>query len=490
MPGTQMFAGRLSRKGFFSLCVVIVVAVAIAATLLRRTSNPTSADRAAPTASALEVAVQIALPEHHEITREVVLAGSIEAFEQAPLYSKTAGYLKWIKVDIGDSVRKGDVLAEIDVPEMLPEYKGAEAEVERARVNVENAQAELQRAKAELELKKVTYERFKSIRDQEPDVMAEQQVDEAKAQFEVARAVVSVAESRIKVHKSEVAKAEAVRDRLTELMEYTKIRAPFTGVVIKRHVDPGALIQHASSQTNVSPVVTIGRVDTLRIFADVAEPEVPLVKRGNHVALTVNALPDRIFEGTITRFAGGLDSKTRTLRTQIDIPNREGLLRPGMYAAVRLSLGNKQDALTVPASALIIEGDKSYVYTVADGKARRVEVQCGADDGIRVEVTGGLTGAEPVITTGKNAVKDGSPVKVSQTSSGPTSYEGERSGSSSQASRVGPDRVATSHRGGAENAEAAQKGVFSALSVRSPRLCGGCFSRGNTVTEAIMKEES
>lgn len=222
------------------------------------------------------------------------------------------------------------VLAEIDVPEMASELKEAEAEAQRAEAGLITAQAELQRAEAEVELKKLTHERLKSVREREPDVLPQQQVDESKAQHDVARAQVSLAKSHIRLAESSVAKAGASLTRLTTLAEYAQIRAPFDGVVTKRSVDAGALIQHALSQTNVSPIVTVARVDTLRIFIDVAEPDVPFVKKGNPVTLTVDALPGKVFEGAVTRFATALDPKTRTMRTEIDIPNRDGLLRPGM----------------------------------------------------------------------------------------------------------------------------------------------------------------
>lgn len=134
------------------------------------------------------VVVQVTMPERHDVFRQVTLPATVEAFEQATLYAKVAGYLKWIRVDIGDRVRKGEVIAEIDVPEMSPELAGSEAEIERAKANIGNVQAELERAKAELQLKRITYDRVKSIRDAEPDVMPQQQVDETRAQFEVARA--------------------------------------------------------------------------------------------------------------------------------------------------------------------------------------------------------------------------------------------------------------------------------------------------------------
>lgn len=376
--------------------------------------NQTELVTNAASADSEAVSVQIKLPERSDLFRQVELPGSIEALEQVMLYAKTAGYLKWIKVDIGDRVRKGQVLAEIDVPEMAPEYQGAEAEVERAKANVANAHAEAERAKAELELKKITYDRLKSVREQEPDVLPQQQVDEAKAQFDVARAMVNVAESKIKVAQGDAAKAEASRARLTTLMEYTKIQAPFDGVVTVRSVDPGALIQHASSQTNVSPVVTVARVDTLRLFVDVTETDVPFVKIGIPVTLTVDAAPDKVYRGKCTRFATSLDPKTRTMRTEIDIPNRDGSLRPGMFGRVKLDLDRRENALTVPAGALVTESGKVYLWTVADGKAKRVEVQTGMDDGIRIEITSGLTGNEAVIMGDKTRLKEGASVKATK----------------------------------------------------------------------------
>src|SRR5437899_6337035 len=377
----------------------------------RNSPGQTESLAAAQAKSNEPIVVNVAQCERKDFVRQIALPASVEAFEQTTLYAKTSGYLKWLKVDVGDHVRKGQVIAQLDIPEMAKEYQGAEADQQSITANMENLHAEVERAEAELELKKVTYERYKGIREQEPDVMPQQQVDEARAQFQVTQAMLKVAESKINVAKSQAAKAEAARARIATLMEYANIRAPFDGVVIKRYVDPGALIQQASSQTNVSPLVTVARVNTLRIFIDVAEPEVRFVKRGSSVTFVVDALPGTEYEGYTTRFAT-LDPKTRTMRTEIDIPNRDGLLRPGMYGNVKLTLERRAMALTVPASAIISEGGKKYVYTVEDGRAKRVAVQTGFDDGINIEITDGLNGNEKVITSGTSGVKDGAPAKV------------------------------------------------------------------------------
>jgi RND family efflux transporter MFP subunit len=411
---------RMTRRQMVVVVIVVVLVIVGGMSLwgYLRDSAETRAERApAATANASEpVSVQVVMPERRELLRRTTLPAGVEAIEQATLYAKTTGYLKWIQVDIGDRVHQGEALAEIDVPEMVKEYDAAQAEVQRANANLANAHAEAARAKAEIELKQITYERLKGIREQEPDVLPQQEVDEAKAQYDVARAMVNVAESQIKVAESEVAKADAARARVAALMAYAKIYAPFSGVVIKRYVDPGALIQQASSQTNVSPVVSVARMDRLRIFIEVPERDVSFIKKGNPVTLTVDALPGRAFNGVCTRFATALDPKTRTMKTEIDIPNRDGLLRPGMYGQVNLTLERRDNVLTVPAGALIAEGGKISIYTVADGKAKRLEIETGLDDGVRVEITRGLTGKDAVIITGKNAVRDGRPVKIVQAS--------------------------------------------------------------------------
>src|SRR5262249_27732766 len=156
--------------------------------------------------------------------RQISLPGSVDAVEQTTLYAKTAGYLKSISVDIGDHVRTGQVIAEIDVPEMTNEREAATAEVERATANIATAEAELERAHAEVELKKLSYDRLQGIRNEEPDVLPQQDVDEAKAQYSVALAAVKLAESRVKVAQSERSKAQASLARLSTLLEYTKIR--------------------------------------------------------------------------------------------------------------------------------------------------------------------------------------------------------------------------------------------------------------------------
>src|SRR5712692_8486966 len=159
----------------------------------RKSPGQTESLSAAQAKSNEPIVVNVAQCERKDLVRQIALPASVEAFEQTTLYAKTSGYLKWLKVDVGDHVRKGQVIAQLDVPEMAKEYQGAEADQQSITANMENLHAEVERAKAELELKKVTYERYKGIREQEPDVMPQQQVDEAKAQFQVTQAMLKLA---------------------------------------------------------------------------------------------------------------------------------------------------------------------------------------------------------------------------------------------------------------------------------------------------------
>ncbi len=344
--------------------------------------------------------VEVTKPIRKDIVRKISLTASIEPLYQATLYAKAAGYLKWINVDIGDWVKKGDILAELDIPEMSKEYDQVHAKLREAEANFEQA-------KADLELKKQTYQRIKEIWETEPGAVAEQDVDVAKANHELSKA-------KINHEKAKIDNSKAEMERIKVLVEYGKIIAPFDGVITERFVDPGALVQDATSDIDVSPVLKIMHVDTVRVFIDVPEPDVLSVQKGAKATLSIRSLPNRKFSGTVTRFANALNPETRTMRTLIEIPNSDRTLRAGMYGNITLNLGELKDAIAIPASALIVEKDKTFIYSVLNGKVEKKEIKTGIDDGIEVEVVEGLMGDEDIIIKGKNAVADGESVRISK----------------------------------------------------------------------------
>ncbi len=356
----------------------------VCAALLLATSCARDASRAGKAGDAA-LPVTVVRPEHRTLTRSLRIPATVEAIEKVTLYARTAGYLERITVDRGDSVRRGQVLAAISVPEMEKDHDAAAAR--------------LRQAEADLALQRVTLERLEAVRQAEPGAVTQQQVDEGQGRLQVAEATVG----RL---RAELAQMET-------MMGYATIRAPFDGVVTERYVDPGALIPVGTGSTQ-EPIATLMNMDTVRVFVDVPEPDVPFVTRKTSVHLALAALPGRDFEATVTRYATALDPETRTMKTEIDFRNRDHSLRPGMYGVATLILEKRDNALSLPATALLLEKDRPYVFTVSGGAARRIPVTIGLDDGIVVEILDGLKGDELVIVGGKGIVTEGMLVRVGE----------------------------------------------------------------------------
>jgi len=563
--------------------------------------NTTTATSALP-----PVSVEVVKAVRQDLTRRVVLVGSVEPWAKATLYAKTAGYVKAMLVDKGDAVNRGQVLAILGVPEAqreveqaraisdsaaadiqqsvaeyqasLRDYEAARAAVAQPEAELTTAYAELEKTKRELETTQRSYEaaqeesrepdvglqaaeadlraskaqalepeadlatakaeleaaqselqtaqaesdraatdvklyeknhaRFKNLADRE--IVTQEALDESRSKLDIASATakaagsqVAVARSKVKAAESRVSAAEARRDtarervssvearlrmaqqqittarakvkspaarvdvdrgnvalvqsrlktirakvtaaraqvasvqarmeiprakqrsarsrlqyaqanmaRQTTLMNYSRIEAPFDGVVTERFVDVGAMVQTAASSSGAQPVVTVMNLRKVRVYADVTEPDVPSVRIGNPVTVVIRELPDREFKGTVTRTELALDAATRSMKIEVDFPNTDGSLKAGMFAEVRLGMETHRDALTLPVRCLVVEKQKKSVFVVKDGKAKKVEVQVGADDGINVEIKEGIAAEDDVIISGMTQVKDGAAVNA------------------------------------------------------------------------------
>ncbi len=315
--------------------------------------------------------VQVMKPIKRDVVQTLRLPATISPYYQTTLYSKVSGYLKTIAVDKGDTVRAGQILAVIDDPELLERFH---------------------QAQSEYEIKKVTYERLASVRKENPDVIAKQDVDVAEAGYQGAKHAL---------------------DQLASMLDYTKVRAPYSGTVTARFVDPGALIQAAtSSATQAVPLFTIMDVSTLRFYINVPQEDVRFVKKGTPVTIAVGDIPGKTLQATVTRSTVALDPGTRSLLAEIDLPNPGHDLAPGMFAEVVVELQRHHDALVVPPSALVSEGSSKFVFTVNEGVARKTPVKTGIDDGLWLEITSGLSGAEDTVVTGKAHLSDGIQAKA------------------------------------------------------------------------------
>ena len=359
------------------------------------------------------ISVTVAPPERRELTEEITLAGTIVPEEQVTLYAKVTGYLKSISVDIGDHVEQGQLLAEIDVPEMVASLEEKRAGLVRAEAQVHQAKASVGQYEAELEFKKTQHKRLSAIRERDPDVLPQQEVDQARAALGVAESKLRTAQADVQAREAAVSAAEAAMATLTRLSEYTRIVAPMRGVVTERFVDPGALVQAAaSSRTQVAPLVSLARVDRVRVVVAAPEPATPHVRRGTEAAVEVEGYPGEPFEATVSRIGAVLDPATHTMRVEIDLPNRGRRLRPGMSAAVTLVLRRIEDALTVPAAAVQSSGEGTSLFVVADAKARRRAVSIGMESAGSLQIVEGLTGGEQVVVSSAAPLTEGAGVAV------------------------------------------------------------------------------
>lgn len=355
--------------------------------------------QAAPArASSAKVSVSVVTAERRDLVRKITLPGTLVALNEATLYGKVAGYVKSIRVDKGDSVHRGQTVAVLEAPEMVKE-------VDQAQAGYREALASLGRAQAEADLQTATYKRYGEVHRKDPDAIANQELDEYRSKSEVAAAEVKLAEARVET-------ARANHERLVALNQYTFITAPFSGVVTARYVDPGALIQAATSSIQGQPIVTVQDLDTIRVYASVPEIDVPFIHVGTPASLTTAAYPGRSFKAAVTRFAEALDPSTRTMKTEIDVRNPQHVLRPGMYADVTLVIETLRNVLIILDSALAVEGSRKFVWVVRDGLARKVQVGTGLDDGTQTEIRSGLTGGELLVVAGKDGLTEGNPVQA------------------------------------------------------------------------------
>jgi RND family efflux transporter MFP subunit len=316
-------------------------------------------------------AVQVLQPERRTIVQTLTVPGNVSPRYQATLYAKVPGYLKWVGVDKGDEVTKGQLLATIDAPEI---------------------DDQLQQAEADYAIKKLTAQRLRNVWKEDPAVIAEQDVDTAEAAASGAR------------HR---------RDNRRTWVSYTKVHAPFSGTITARFADPGALIQAAtSSATQATPLFTLMDLDTVRVYTNVPQESAGYAKAGVKALLSARELTGPEIQGTITRTTEALDPSTRTLLVEIDLPNKDHVLQPGMYLNVTLLLQERQNALAVPPAAIVSNASDSSrsVFVVEGGKARKVAVKTGADDGRWVEILDGLTGTESVVVVGKASLTEGQTV--------------------------------------------------------------------------------
>lgn len=396
-------------------------------------------------------------PQRKPLVRLIELAGRVEAYEVTPLHAKATGYVVRIPVDIGDPIRgpqadhPGTLLCELQVPELKEELAQkaatvaqanaevlqAEASVKVAEAAVRSADAKVTEAEAAVERGESLFVRWQSEFQRvaqlaESGAVTKKVADETRAQRdaadagrkEVAAHIASVeaeqqqvaadlekAKADVVAARSRSSVAEADARRIGAMMDYTFIRAPFDGIVVERNIHTGHLVQAGAS--NQKPLLVVMRIDPVRVIIDVPEIDAVHVTPQTKVEIKIPSLPGSSFSGTITRSSWSLNTMSRTMSTEIHLPNAEGKWRPGQYVQAKLTTAEVENCLSLPKSAVVVQDKQTYCFSVdPDGKVIRLPISLGLQAGTDIEIREGITGSERIISVNASAYREGQTVEA------------------------------------------------------------------------------
>jgi RND family efflux transporter MFP subunit len=445
------------------VAVVTIAPVAAGVFYLSRDLPSAEAEpsRGAETADApARVPVEVVHPEKGKLPRTTHQPGTVQAFEQARLHAEVSGYLKTEAVDIGDHVQKGQVLIEIEVPELVKKRDRAAAGVDQANARVNLAQARVASAEADLKAAQAkvvqanatakSARAWRTFREKQlkrmQDLFAlksidERLVDESQDQAEAAaetersaRAAVSTAEAeeeaaraKIKQAEADVASAHAdVKVAQAELAEaqvqvdFASIRSPYDGYITQRSLLPGDFVRAGTEGSGGTPLLTVERTDKMRVVVQVPDRDVPYCQPGDPAVVEIDALPGKKFDAKVARIARAEDPQSKLMHVEIDVANPKGEIRQGMYGWVTIVLDTEAEQLSVPSGCLVGKAQKGHgsVYVVRDGRARLVPVLLGMDNGELVAVEKGLTAQDEVILQPPADLRDSTPVTASEAPGG------------------------------------------------------------------------
>jgi RND family efflux transporter MFP subunit len=402
---------------------ICALAILVAVVLRARPSSAAHVQASSSTPVAATVAVVRA-----PVSTTLSIAGEFLPWQEVELHAKVAGYIKKINVDIGDRVHGGQTLAVLEVPELNAQVEGAAAGILHSRDEIQRAQNEVTRAEAAHASLHAAYERLHQAAQARPGLIAEQELDNALAGDRTSEAQVDVAKSGLSAASQQLQVSKSAHQQVTAMQDYSRIVAPFDGTVTWRYADTGALIQSGTSNASSMPVVKVAQVNVLRLRIAVPESIAMGVRVGDTAWVKVQASGEK-FPGKVARFTGSLDRSTRTMQVEIDVPNKDYKISPGMFADVTLQVQNRPNALTLPVTA-IRRSNAGTATVLVVGSSNRVEkrnVQIGIEDPNRAEIVGGVNEGERVIVGNLNAFQPGELVdpKPSQVASANLANGGE-----------------------------------------------------------------
>jgi RND family efflux transporter MFP subunit len=370
-------------RGGRGLAALVVVALALALAIYAGLHGRRGADAALKraTEAAATPTVAVVNPSASSPTDELVLPGTARAFTDAPIYARASGYLKKWYVDIGSKVTAGQVLAEIETPELDQQLRQARAELENAR--------------ATMDMARTTADRWQSLLKR--DAVSRQETDEKVSDYNARKAIVDSNGANVK--------------RLEDLQAFQKITAPFEGVITARNTDIGALID-AGAGGQARELFRLAAINKLRVFVSVPQAYAQAARPGTPTAITLEENPGKVYRGTLARTSGALDPSARTMLSEVEMDNPTGAVLPGAYVVVRLRVGLETRGLTIPANTLLFRAEGLRVAVVRDGRAELVPVKIGRDYGRSVEVVEGLQPTDAVILDPADSLVSGAAVRV------------------------------------------------------------------------------
>ncbi|MFZ0731140.1 MAG: efflux RND transporter periplasmic adaptor subunit [Candidatus Sulfotelmatobacter sp.] len=362
--------------------LLLLLLLAGGVTLLQHASHERALAKETELQTVPTVAIVHPIAEKPDV--ELVLPGSLLAFEESPIYARTSGYLvRWYR-DIGSRVAEGELLATIDTPEVDQELN--------------QTRAARQQIVAQLELAKISAERWENLR--KTDSVSAQEADQQTSAYKQAQANLAAADANVR--------------RLEQLEGFKKVYAPFSGVITKRNVDPGALI-NAGAGVAGRELFDIARVDPLRVYTSVPQAYAPFIKVGGETYVTLQEFPGQKFKAKIARTAEAIDPNTRTLLTEVDVPNKDGRLLPGSFGEVHFAVGSNVDKVTVPVNAMLFRSQGAQLAVVGpDNKIQLRAINIGKDYGTSLEILGGVIIADRVVINPPDSLEPGQQVNVAQ----------------------------------------------------------------------------
>ncbi len=362
-------------------------------------------------AGASTITVGVTKVVRKSLGREITLSSELVPFQEIDVYAKESGYVKKLLVDYGSHVNAGQIMAILEIPELEAQLREDQAEIKNAMNQVSRAQNELYRYQAQYKALHLQYTRLNSVFESQPGIVAQQEVDDAQGKDLAASSQVDAGQAALEASQSQLSVAKAKLSHDQSLFDYSKITAPFPGIVTERYANLGTLVQAGTgSSTQAIPIVRLSQDDLFRLVIPVPESYVRFIHVGDHVDVRVPSL-NRTFPGKVARFSVDVKEETRTMHTEVDVSNKDRVLMPGLYADADLMLEHKEDIPSVPLQALNHENDKTTVFVVnLKGEIEDRPVSLGIQTASDAEVVAGLSEGEQVVVSDRSGLKVGEKV--------------------------------------------------------------------------------